>query len=163
MEEALQDQLQAGRFQVMGSLHALEHAAISIFPLYALCDRGDIGGICYPHHPQVGKGAIFIYDGYPGGVGLAERGYEIIEDLLQKTIDLISECPCEEGCPSCIHSPQCGSGNKPLDKPGARYLARLLLGQVPLPTSESPEKDLPLNPPAVPPERDPEPAPSGFL
>ena len=132
VEEALQEQLKADRFQIMGSLHALEHAAISMFPLFALCDRGDIGGICYVHHPQMEKGAIFIYDGYPGGVGLAERGFEIIEELLQKTIDLIAECDCEEGCPSCIHSPKCGSGNKPLDKPGARHLARLLLRQVPL-------------------------------
>ena len=136
IEEVIQDQMKTGGFHVMGGLHALEHGAISIFPLYALCDRGDIGGICYPHHPQVGKGTIFIYDGYPGGVGLAKRGYEIIEGLLQKTLHLISECPCEGGCPSCIHSPQCGSGNKPLDKQGAIYLTQLLLGQVPLMVSE---------------------------
>lgn len=136
IEEVIQDQMKRQGFQVMGGLHALEHGAISIFPLYALCDRGDIGGICYPHHPQVGKGTIFIYDGYPGGVGLAKRGYEIIEGLLQKTLHLISECPCEGGCPSCIHSPQCGSGNKPLDKPGAIYLTQLLLGQIPLEVSE---------------------------
>jgi DEAD/DEAH box helicase domain-containing protein len=140
IEEVLQDQMKAQGFHVMGSLHALEHGAISIFPLYALCDRGDIGGICYPHHPQVGKGTIFIYDGYPGGVGLAKRGYEIIEDLLLKTWHLISECPCEQGCPSCIHSPQCGSGNKPLDKKGAVYLIQLLLGEIPL--TGSPEKSL---------------------
>lgn len=132
IEEVIQDRLKAEGFQVMGSLHALEHGAIGIFPLYALCDRGDIGGICYPHHPQLGKGAVFIYDGYPGGVGLAKRGYEIIEDLFQKTLDLILECPCESGCPSCIHSPQCGSGNKPLDKAGAVRLTRLLLGLAPL-------------------------------
>ena len=132
IEDALQDQMKAFNFHTMGGLHALEHGAISIFPLYALCDRGDIGGICYPRHPQVGKGAIFIYDGYAGGVGLSRRGFEIIENLLQKTILLISECDCEDGCPSCIHSPQCGSGNKPLDKQGALYLAKLLLGQAPL-------------------------------
>jgi len=136
IEEVIQDQLKSQGFHIMGGLHALEHGAISIFPLYALCDRGDIGGICYPHHPQVGKAAIFIYDGYPGGVGLAKRGYEIIEGLLQKTLHLISECPCESGCPSCIHSPQCGSGNKPLDKLGAVYLSRLLLGQIPIRISE---------------------------
>ncbi len=137
IEEVIQDQMKSHGFHIMGGLHALEHGAISIFPLYALCDRGDIGGICYPHHPQVGKGTIFIYDGYPGGVGLAKRGYEIIEDLLQKTLHLISECPCEEGCPSCIHSPQCGSGNKPLDKRGALYLIQLLLGQIPITISKN--------------------------
>ncbi|MGA3083911.1 MAG: DEAD/DEAH box helicase [Thermodesulfobacteriota bacterium] len=136
IEEVIQEQLKSQGFHIMGGLHALEHGAISIFPLYALCDRGDIGGICYPHHPQVGKAAIFIYDGYPGGVGLAKRGYEIIEGLLQKTLHLISDCPCENGCPSCIHSPQCGSGNKPLDKLGAVYLSRLLLGQIPIRISE---------------------------
>jgi DEAD/DEAH box helicase domain-containing protein len=136
IEEIVQDQMKTHGFHIMGGLHALEHGTISIFPLYALCDRGDIGGICYPHHPQVGKGAIFIYDGYPGGVGLAKRGYDIIEGLLEKTLDLISECPCEAGCPSCIHSPQCGSGNKPLDKAGALYLIQLLLGQIPLMISE---------------------------
>lgn len=136
IEEVIKDQLKTHCFHVMGSLHALEHGSIGIFPLYALCDQGDIGGICYPHHPQVGKGAIFIYDGYPGGVGLAKRGYEIIEGLLNKTIHLISECPCEQGCPSCIHSPQCGAGNKPLDKQGALYLSRLLLGQLPLEVSQ---------------------------
>ncbi len=136
IEEVVQNQLKDQGFHVMGGLHALEHGAISIFPLYALCDRGDIGGICYPHHPQVGKGAIFIYDGYPGGVGLAKRGFEIIEGLLEKTLHLISECLCEQGCPSCIHSPQCGSGNKPLDKQGALYLSQLLLGEIPLKISQ---------------------------
>ncbi len=163
VEGALQEQLLAGHFQVMGSLHALEHAAISMFPLYALCDRGDIGGICYVHHPQVEKGAIFIYDGVPGGVGLAERGFEIIEDLLQRTIDLIAECDCEEGCPSCIHSPQCGSGNKPLDKRGARHLAGLLLGQISLPAAKSSEQDFSLTPPAKLPGREPEPPRLGFF
>jgi DEAD/DEAH box helicase domain-containing protein len=138
IEDLLQQQMKSQGFHTMGGLHALEHGAISIFPLYALCDRGDIGGICYPRHPQVGKGAIFIYDGYPGGVGLARRGYEIIEGLLEKTQQLIADCPCEAGCPSCIHSPQCGSGNKPLDKQGALYLTRLLLGQVPLSLPEEP-------------------------
>jgi len=131
IEEAIQDRMKERGYQVMGGLHALEHGAISMFPLYALCDRGDIGGICYPHHPQVGKGAIFIYDGYPGGVGLSKRGFEMIEGLLQKTLQLIFDCPCEQGCPSCIHSPQCGSGNKPLDKQGALYLIRLLLDMEP--------------------------------
>ena len=163
VEEALQEQMKAGHFQVMGSLHALEHAAISMFPLYALCDRGDIGGICYVHHPQVGKGAIFIYDGVPGGVGLAERGFEIIEDLLQRTIDLITECDCEEGCPSCIHSPQCGSGNKPLDKAGGPSSGPVAARAGPLPTSETPETGYLLNPPAVPSGRGAGAAPSGVF
>jgi DEAD/DEAH box helicase domain-containing protein len=156
IEDVLQQQMKSQGFHTMGGLHALEHGAISIFPLYALCDRGDIGGICYPHHPQVGKGAIFIYDGYPGGVGLAKRGYEIIEGLLEKTLHLISDCPCEAGCPSCIHSPQCGSGNKPLDKEGALYLSRLLLGRIPIMVPESPVPDE-TAPPKISPPSEPDP------
>ncbi len=114
----------------MGGIHAIEHAAIGLFPLFALCDRNDIGGICYPHHPQVGKSAIFIYDAYPGGVGLALRGFETILELLQKTLEHLKSCECEEGCPSCIHSPKCGSGNKPLDKAAAQLILEGLLGHI---------------------------------
>jgi DEAD/DEAH box helicase domain-containing protein len=112
----------------MGGIHALEHILISMFPLFALADRYDIGGISHPSHPQVGRAAIFIYDGYPGGVGLSARAYEILEDLLRRSQELIAACPCEDGCPSCIHSPKCGSGNKPLDKEAALKTAEMLLG-----------------------------------
>ncbi|MEJ2071205.1 MAG: DUF1998 domain-containing protein, partial [Syntrophobacterales bacterium] len=117
---------QAG-LHFMGGIHALEHNLIAMFPLFALADRYDIGGISTTAHPQVGKAAIFIYDGYPGGVGLAARAYTILEDLLRRTQEVIEACPCEEGCPSCIHSPKCGSGNKPLDKAAALMTAKLLL------------------------------------
>ncbi len=115
----------------MGGIHAIEHAAIGMFPLFALCDRNDIGGICYPHHPQVGKSAIFIYDAYPGGVGLARRGFETILELLEKTWEHVKSCECEDGCPSCIHSPKCGNGNKPLDKAAAQLILEGLLGHIP--------------------------------
>ncbi len=113
----------------MGGIHAIEHALISMFPLFAVCDRNDIGGICYPFHPQVEKGAIFVYDGYPGGIGLAARGYEIILPLIEKTRELIASCACSEGCPACIHSPKCGAGNKPLDKEAAQVLLQYLSGE----------------------------------
>ncbi len=113
----------------MGGIHALEHALISMFPLYALADRYDIGGIAHPLHPQLQKAAVFIYDGYPGGVGLAAKAYEMTEPLLRKTRDLIAACTCEDGCPSCIHSPKCGAGNKPLDKAAAVQIATGLLTQ----------------------------------
>ncbi|MBW1869709.1 MAG: DEAD/DEAH box helicase, partial [Deltaproteobacteria bacterium] len=119
IEPAIKRFVEEKGLHFMGGIHAIEHAAIGIFPLFALCDRNDIGGICYPHHPQVGKSAIFIYDGYPGGVGLAQRGFEAVLELLEKTWDLVRGCECEIGCPSCIHSPKCGSGNKPLDKGAA--------------------------------------------
>ncbi|HLX06781.1 MAG TPA: DEAD/DEAH box helicase [Thermoanaerobaculia bacterium] len=115
----------------LGALHASEHAAISLFPLLALCDRGDIGGISYPFHPQVGCGAVFVYDGHPGGVGITARGYEDLAGLLEQVLQLIAGCPCETGCPSCIQSPKCGNGNRPLDKPGALRMLRLLLGREP--------------------------------
>lgn len=116
----------------MGGIHALEHALISMFPLFAMCDRNDVGGIAVPRHLQLQKSAVFIYDGYPGGVGLAARGFEMIEELLRKTAELIAACPCDTGCPSCIHSPKCGSGNKPLDKDAALLIAQALLGELPL-------------------------------
>ncbi len=129
IDKVIQKRVEKSGLHFMGGIHAIEHAAISMFPLFALCDRNDIGGIAYPFHPQVEKSAVFIYDGYAGGVGLAARGYEIIEDLLAKTFDLIDCCSCEIGCPSCIHSPKCGAGNKPLDKDAAIQCLRLLLGE----------------------------------
>jgi DEAD/DEAH box helicase domain-containing protein len=129
----------------MGGIHAIEHGAIGIFPLFALCDRNDIGGICYPYHPQVEKSAIFIYDAHPGGVGLALRGFEIVEELLEKTLALVGSCDCDDGCPSCIHSPKCGNGNKPLDKRAALSILEVLLGHVPLgEIAEVQEKNEPL-------------------
>ncbi len=115
----------------MGSLHASEHATIALFPLLALCDRRDIGGISYSFHPQVGNGAVFVYDGHPGGVGIAAAGYENLPELLSRVRTLVEGCGCETGCPSCIHSPKCGNGNRPLDKPGAARSIRLLLGMEP--------------------------------
>lgn len=129
IETLLADHIRAAELHFMGGIHAVEHAVISMFPLFALADRNDIGGIASPHHPQVGKSAIFIYDGYPGGIGLAARGYDIILPLLEKTTAMVSACPCEEGCPSCIHSPKCGAGNKPLDKQAAIATLKYLLGE----------------------------------
>jgi DEAD/DEAH box helicase domain-containing protein len=116
----------------MGGIHAIEHSAISLFPLFAICDRNDIGGISYTFHPEVEKSAIFIYDGYPGGIGLARRGFEVIFQLLTSTLELIKACPCENGCPACIYSPKCGSGNKPLDKHAAILILEVLTGALSL-------------------------------
>lgn len=113
-------------FHFMGSIHAIEHAAISLTPLLALCDRNDLGGISFTRHPQLSNGAIFFYDGYPGGVGIAECIYTSMEDLLQRTRGLIASCVCDEGCPSCIQSPKCGSGNRPLDKSGSVFTLDVL-------------------------------------
>ena len=132
IETQIKRAIEESKLHFMGGIHAIEHAAIGLFPLFTLCDRNDIGGICYTYHPQVEKSAIFIYDGYPGGVGLAQHGFEVVVELLQKTLDLLKTCECEEGCPSCIHSPKCGSGNKPLDKKAAMAILEILLGHIPL-------------------------------
>jgi DEAD/DEAH box helicase domain-containing protein len=110
-----------------GGLHALEHAAIGILPLFAMCDRNDIGGLSTPNHPDTGKAQIFIYDAYPGGVGISEKGYQVLPDLWRATLRLLRECPCEAGCPSCVHSPKCGNNNEPLDKQAAKVILEHLL------------------------------------
>jgi DEAD/DEAH box helicase domain-containing protein len=110
-----------------GGLHACEHAAISILPLFALCDRNDIGGVSTPFHPDTGKAQIFIYDAYPGGIGIAEKGFEMAEELWRATLKVVEECPCQDGCPSCIQSPKCGNNNQPLDKKAAIVLLQELL------------------------------------
>jgi DEAD/DEAH box helicase domain-containing protein len=116
----------------MGGIHATEHATIGLFPLLAIADRGDVGGISYTGHPQIGGPAIFVYDGVPGGAGLASRGYRELELLLGRTLELVRGCGCEEGCPGCIQSPRCGNGNKPLDKQAALLTLQLLCGETEL-------------------------------
>ena len=113
--------------ELVGGLHAAEHAAIAMLPLFAMCDRNDIGGVSTPFHPDTGKAQIFIYDGYPGGVGIAEKGYELVRQLWQATLGTIADCPCQEGCPGCIQSPKCGNNNEPLDKKAARMILEGLL------------------------------------
>ena len=110
-----------------GGLHALEHAAIGILPLFAMCDRMDIGGLSTPSHPDTGRAQIFIYDAFPGGVGIAEKGFEILGELWRATLSAIEECLCEAGCPSCVQSPKCGNNNEPLDKEAAVVILRGLL------------------------------------
>jgi len=110
----------------MGGIHAIEHAAISIFPLLVMTDRNDLGGISTPLHSQVGRAAVFIYDGVPGGAGLSRQAFRKVEALLDATLKSITACACESGCPSCVHSPRCGSGNRPIDKAGARFILEAL-------------------------------------
>jgi DEAD/DEAH box helicase domain-containing protein len=110
-----------------GGLHACEHATIGILPLFALCDRNDIGGVSTPFHPDTGKAQIFIYDAHPGGIGIAEKGFEMITELWQATLKAIEECPCIDGCPSCVQSPKCGNNNQPLDKEAAIVLLEELV------------------------------------
>jgi DEAD/DEAH box helicase domain-containing protein len=121
--------LQQAERHVMGSLHAVEHAALSLFPLFVLCDRFDVAGITYRHHPELGRAAIFLYDGHVGGLGLAAGLFGRVEALLEATRERLRDCPCEMGCPGCVHSPRCGNGNRPIDKAGALDALDLLLGE----------------------------------
>ena len=115
---------------LLGSLHATEHSQIAVLPLIAMCDRWDIGGLSTNVHFQTGRATIFVYDGHPGGVGIARRGYEEFERLLGDAERLIAECPCESGCPSCVQSPKCGNLNEPLHKAGALELMGLMRGEL---------------------------------
>jgi len=116
--------------QVPGALHAAEHAAIGLLPLVASCDRGDIGGLSTAVGPDTGLPTVFVYDGYPGGAGFAERGFRQAVRWLTATADAIEACECPTGCPSCVQSPKCGNGNDPLDKYAAVRVLRLILAEL---------------------------------
>ena len=113
----------------MGGIHAFEHAAIGILPLMIMTDRNDLGGLSIPYHPQIGHAAVFIYDGVPGGIGLTQSGYEKALELLEKTLQSVTSCSCDNGCPSCVHSPKCGSGNRPIDKQASVNIMERLLSR----------------------------------
>lgn len=123
---------------VPGALHAAEHAAIGILPLFTICDRWDVGGVSTPWLDELEGPAIVIYDGHPGGAGIAELGYEFADRQLQATLDVLGRCRCKDGCPSCVQSPKCGSWNEPLDKGAAARLLRAAR----LPQHEAPQPDV---------------------
>ncbi|MGH0035268.1 MAG: DEAD/DEAH box helicase [Myxococcota bacterium] len=143
--DEIPDGLGAEDAHPMGSIHAVEHAALALFPLYALCDRHDVAGISHLRHPQLNRAAIFLYDSHPGGVGLVTSLFDRIESLLESTLDMVTSCPCDDGCPGCVHSPKCGSGNRPIDKNGAIRALRWLLAldalPAPAPRDEAEEPD----------------------
>jgi DEAD/DEAH box helicase domain-containing protein len=121
------DRLAAAGIDLAGAAHATEHAAIGLLPLFATCDRWDIGGVSADLHPATGRLSVFVYDGYDGGAGFAERGFQAARDWLSATRQAISGCDCEAGCPSCVQSPKCGTANHPLSKRGAVALLDILL------------------------------------
>jgi DEAD/DEAH box helicase domain-containing protein len=117
--------------RLLGALHAAEHTMIALLPLWAMCDRWDIGGLSTNLHFQTGRPTIFIYDGHAGGVGITERGFAQFEGWVADTARLLAGCPCESGCPSCVQSPKCGNLNEFLDKAGALLLLRRMLSGQP--------------------------------
>jgi len=116
---------------VPGAAHAAEHASIGLLPLFATCDRWDIGGVSTALHADTGTTTVIVYDGHPGGAGFAERGYAAAVQWLTATRDAIAACECDRGCPSCVQSPKCGNGNNPLDKAGAVRLLTVVLRGAP--------------------------------
>ena len=123
--------IETDRLHFMGGIHALEHTAIGMMPLLVMTDRNDLGGISMPYHPQVDTSVVFVYDGVPGGLGLTLQAFDNAQTLMQRTYEAIRDCPCDTGCPACVHSPKCGSGNRPIDKAAARRILEMLLRQNP--------------------------------
>ena len=120
-------EIEAQELDFAGGLHAAEHAMIAISPIFAMCDRWDIGGLSTPLHPDTGEATIFIYDGFEGGIGISESLNSNVKPLMEKTLKLIETCECKDGCPSCIYSPKCGNQNEPLDKKAAKIILSRLL------------------------------------
>jgi len=134
--------LLAGGLDFAGGLHGAEHAIIALMPLYVVCDRWDIGGLSSPAFGDDGEPTIFVYDAFEGGIGLAEKAYDLLPDLFASAHELVRDCRCDDGCPTCIYSPKCGNDNQPLDKEATiRILGRL---------ANPPEKNEPAGYPAEP-------------
>jgi DEAD/DEAH box helicase domain-containing protein len=137
--DEVRDRIESDQMHFMGGIHAMEHAAIGIMPLLVMTDRNDLGGISIPFHDQVQAAAVFVYDAVPGGLGLCRRAFDQADRFLSATLDTITACRCDTGCPACVHSPKCGSGNRPIDKHAAgEILEQIISGSADPPTVRMP-------------------------
>nr|NLI50440.1 DEAD/DEAH box helicase [Propionibacterium sp.] len=120
------DALDIAPAELPGAVHATEHAGIGLLPAVVPCDRWDIGGLSTVAHPDTGRLTVFVHDGVRGGSGFAAQGYATAESWWRAVFERLTSCRCEDGCPACVVSPTCGSGNASLDKRGAAELVRVL-------------------------------------
>lgn len=120
-------EIEEQKLDLAGGIHAIEHAMIAVAPIHAMCDKRDLGGVSTEYHLDTQKPTIFVYDGFEGGIGISEKLYSLLPDLLETTLKLVKDCKCHEGCPSCIYSPKCGNNNEPLDKKTSILLLEKLL------------------------------------
>jgi DEAD/DEAH box helicase domain-containing protein len=131
LDEAMLEETGLLSADLPGAAHAAEHCSIGLLPLFATCDRWDIGGVSTARHADTGRLTVFVYDGHPGGAGFSARGFEVARAWLTATRETIRSCGCPDGCPSCVQSPKCGNQNHPLDKSGAVRLLDVLLADAP--------------------------------
>lgn len=129
LPEDIEKKIKDENLDFNGGLHGIEHAMIGIMPFHVMCDRGDLGGVSTPNHPDTMKATVFIYDGFEGGIGLTEKAFELklIREIVKMTFELVRDCKCDNGCPACIYSPKCGNENKPLDKKATILILEELL------------------------------------
>jgi DEAD/DEAH box helicase domain-containing protein len=130
VDDTLLRRAEIGTAAAAGAAHAAEHASIGLLPLFATCDRWDIGGVSTARHPDTERLSVFVYDGHPGGAGFAERGYGAGMEWLRATAAAVRACNCSIGCPACVQSPKCGNGNEPLDKAGAVRLLDVVISEL---------------------------------
>jgi DEAD/DEAH box helicase domain-containing protein len=129
--QALPDE---ARRDLGGGLRGLAHLLSNLAPLFALCDRRDLVPVPMVAEPRSGDPTLFVYDAYPGGVGLSAKLFQEANALLEAARDRILACPCTDGCPSCVGPPLNLGGS---GKESARLLLREALhGVVPVPIAK---------------------------
>ncbi len=96
-------QMKSERLRATEGLVGLRNLAVVALPLVAMCDSRDLGGVV--DSTNLGHSTLIVYDRYPGGLGYSERGFARIDELLRICHELLADCECEQGCPSCVGLP----------------------------------------------------------